>query len=102
MADSLELTLPLCDMLERIAAHSGSLLMLAVTASGRSEENKLNKLRGAGYAVKCAHPTVKDRLGDWPAEALAITEAGVNALKEASSRPATTANRPVNRGHPSL
>jgi hypothetical protein len=81
-------------MLERIATHSGSLLMLAVTASGRSEENKLNKLRGAGYVVKCDHPTVKEP-GDWPAEALAITEAGVNALKEASSRPATRANRPA-------
>jgi hypothetical protein len=64
-------------MLERIERHSGSLLMLAVTASG-GQYGKLNKLRGAGYVVKCDHPSVTD--GAWPAEALAITEAGRTAL----------------------
>src|SRR5690242_3353026 len=69
----LKLTPPLFSMLERIERHSGTLLMLAVTASG-GQDGKLNKLRGAGYVVKCEHPTVT-RQG-WPAEALAITEAG--------------------------
>ena len=66
-------------MLERIEQHSGTLLMLAVTASG-GQDGKLNKLRGAGYVVKCDHPTVTE--GAWPAEALAITEAGRTALAE--------------------
>jgi hypothetical protein len=100
MPDPLKLTPSLRDMLERIAAHSGSLLMLAVTASGGREGSKLNKLRAAGYVVKCDHPTVKEGR-DWPAEALAITEAGVKALKEASSRPATKANRPTRSRPPS-
>jgi hypothetical protein len=47
--------------------------MIAVTASG-GQNGKLNKLRGAGYVKKCDHPTVTE--GAWPAEALAITEAG--------------------------
>src|ERR1700730_18443955 len=64
-------------MLERIERHSGTLLTLAVTASG-SQDGKLNKLRGAGYVVKCDHPSVTE--GAWPAEALAITEAGRYAL----------------------
>jgi hypothetical protein len=64
-------------MLERIEQHSGALLMLAVTASG-GQDGKLNKLRGAGYVVKCDHPSVTE--GVWPAEALAITEAGRAAL----------------------
>src|SRR5437667_2537365 len=64
-------------MLERIEQHSGTLLMLAVTASG-GQDGKLNKLRGAGYVVKCDHPSVTE--GAWPAEALAITEAGRTAL----------------------
>src|SRR5215467_12944322 len=64
-------------MLERIEQHSGTLLMLAVTASG-GQDGKLNKLRGAGYVVKCDHPSVTE--GAWPAEALAITEAGKAAL----------------------
>ena len=64
-------------MLERIEQHSGTLLMLSVTASG-GQEGKLNKLRGAGYVVKCDHPSVTE--GSWPAEALAITEAGRTAL----------------------
>jgi hypothetical protein len=51
--------------------------MLAVTASG-GQDGKLNKLRGAGYVVKCDHPSVT--AGAWPAEALAITEAGRTAL----------------------
>jgi hypothetical protein len=68
----LKLTPPLLAMLERIERHSGTLLMLAVTASG-GQDGKLNKLRGAGYVVKCNHPTVT--AGAWPAEALAITEA---------------------------
>jgi hypothetical protein len=73
----LKLTPSLLSMLERIERHSGTLLMLAVTASG-GQDGKLNKLRGAGYVVKCDHPTVT-RQG-WPAEALAITEAGRTAL----------------------
>jgi hypothetical protein len=64
-------------MLERIEKHSGTLLMLAVTASG-GQDGKLNKLRGAGYVVKCDHASVTE--GAWPAEALAITEAGRTAL----------------------
>jgi hypothetical protein len=73
----LKLTLPLLSMLERIERNSGTLLMLAVTASG-GQDGKLNKLRGAGYVVKCDHPSVTE--GAWPAEALAITEAGRTAL----------------------
>jgi hypothetical protein len=70
----LKLTSPLLAMLERIERHSGTLLMLAVTASGGQD----GKLRGAGYVVKCDHPTVTE--GAWPAEALVITEAGRAAL----------------------
>src|SRR6266851_2027598 len=73
----LKLTPSLLAMLERIEQHSGALLMLAVTASG-GQDGKLNKLRGAGYVVKCDHPSVTE--GAWPAEALAITEAGRTAL----------------------
>src|SRR5206468_9800990 len=73
----LKLTSSLLSMLERIEQHSGTLLMLAVTASG-GQDSKLNKLRGAEYVVKCAHPSVTE--GAWPAEALAITEAGRTAL----------------------
>jgi len=73
----LKLTPSLLSMLERIEQHSGTLLMLAVTASGGQDGN-LNKLRGAGYVVKCDHPRVTE--GAWPAEALAITEAGRTAL----------------------
>jgi hypothetical protein len=73
----LKLTPSLLSMLERIERHSGTLLMLAVTASG-GQDGKLNKLRGAGYVVKCDHPSVTE--GAWPAEALAITEAGRAAL----------------------
>lgn len=76
--DDLKLTPALLAMLERIERHSGTLLMLAVTASGRSEYAALNKLRSAGYVVKCDHPSVKQ--GAWPAEALAITKAGRTAL----------------------
>ena len=53
----LKLTPSLLSMLERIERHSGTLLMLAVTASG-GQDGKLNKLRGAGYVVKCDHPSV--------------------------------------------
>jgi hypothetical protein len=73
----LKLTPSLLSMLERIERNSGTLLMLSVTASG-GQDGKLNKLRGAGYVVKCDHPGV--RVGAWPAEALAITEAGRAAL----------------------
>jgi hypothetical protein len=73
----LKLTPSLLSMLERIEKHSGTLLMLAVTAC-EGQDGKLNKLRGAGYVVKCEHPSVT-RQG-WPAEALAITEAGRTAL----------------------
>src|SRR5260370_36860589 len=67
----------LLSMLERIEKPSGTLLMRAVSASG-GQDGKLNKLRGAGYVVKCDHPSVIE--GAWPAEALAITEAGRTAL----------------------
>jgi len=73
----LKLTPSLLSMLERIERNSGTLLMLAVTASG-GQYGKLNKLRGAGYVAKCDHPSVTE--GAWPAEALAITEAGRTAL----------------------
>src|SRR6266478_8586112 len=63
----LKLTPSLLAMLERIERHSGALLMLAVTASG-GQDGKLNKLRGAGYVVKCDHPSVTEY--GWPAEAL--------------------------------
>ena len=59
----LKLTPPLLSMMERIEQHSGTLLMLAVTASG-DQDGKLNKLRGAGCVVKCDHPTVTE--GAWP------------------------------------
>ncbi len=75
----LKLTPSLLSMLERIERNSGTLLMLAVTASG-GQDGKLNKLRGAGYVVKCDHPSVTE--GAWPAEALAITEAGLTALSK--------------------
>jgi hypothetical protein len=73
----LKLTPSLLSMLDHIERHSGTLLMLAVMASG-GQEAKLNKLRGAGYVVKCDHPSVTE--GAWPAEALAITECGKAAL----------------------
>src|SRR5207245_1373561 len=73
----LKLTPSLLSMLERIERNSGTLLMLAVTASG-GQYGKLNKLRGAGYVVKCDHPSVTE--GARPVEALAITEAGRAAL----------------------
>jgi hypothetical protein len=76
-------------MLERIERNSGRLLMLTITASGGREYAKLNKLRGAGYVVKCDHPTVKQ--GEWPAEALAITEVGRVALDQ---RPRATSPKP--------
>lgn len=80
--EPLKLTPALRSMLERINKQSGDLLMLQVTASGGREYSKLNKLRNAGYVVKCDHPSVKDRRSDWPADALAITEAGRAALLE--------------------
>jgi hypothetical protein len=78
MSDALKLTPSLLSMLDRIERHSGTLLLLTVTASGGREYSKLNKLRGAGYVVKCDHPSVTE--GAWPAEALAITEDGRAAL----------------------
>src|SRR5712672_381504 len=73
----LKLTPSLLSMLERIERHSGTLQMLAITASG-GQAGKLTKLRGAGYVVECDHPCVIE--GAWPAEAPAITEAGRSAL----------------------
>ena len=46
MSDGLKLTPSLLSMLERIERHSGTLLLLTVTASGGREYSKLNKLRG--------------------------------------------------------
>src|ERR1700726_1092841 len=88
----LKLIPSLLSMLERIERHSGTLLMLAVTASG-GQDGKLNKLRGAGYVVKCDHPTVT-RQG-WPAEALAITEAGRTALAKYRALPRSGKTRPL-------
>lgn len=65
-------------MLERIERHSGELLELYVTASGGREYTKLQNLIRPGYVVRVDHPTVK--AGNWPAEALAITAAGREAL----------------------
>jgi hypothetical protein len=80
MADltPVRLTPTLCLMLERIARHSGELLELAVTASGGREYGKLQKLIRTGYVVRVDHPSVK--VGKWPAEALAVTDAGREAL----------------------
>jgi len=78
-------------MLERIERYSGSLLMLAVTASSGREYVKLNKLRGAEYVVKCDHPSVTE--GAWSAEALAITEAGRAALAKHRGKLAEKKNR---------
>ena len=88
----LKLTPSLLAMLERIEQHNGTLLMLSVTASG-GQDGKLNKLRGAGYVVKCDHPSVTD--GAWPAEALAITDAGRTAL---AKHRAEIAGEPKHRG----
>jgi len=88
----LKLTPSVLSMLERIERHSGTLLMLAVTASG-GQDGKLNKLRGAGYVVKCDHPTVT--AGAWPAEALAITEAGRTALAKHRALPRSGKTRPL-------
>src|ERR1700738_5575696 len=87
----LKLTSSLLSMLERIEQNSGTLLMLAVTASG-GQDGKLNKLRGAGYVVKCDHPSVTE--GAWPAEALAITEAGRAALAKHRAEAAEKKGRP--------
>jgi hypothetical protein len=88
----LKLTPSLLSMLERIEKHSGTLLMLSVTASG-GQDGKLNKLRGAGYVVKCDHPSVTD--GAWPAEALAITDAGRIALAKHRALPRSGKTRPL-------
>ena len=88
----LKLTSSLLSMLERIEQHSGTLLMLSVTASG-GQEGKLNKLRGAGYVVKCDHPSVTE--GSWPAEALAITEAGRTALAKHRALPRSDKTHPL-------
>ena len=88
----LKLTPSLLSMLERIEKHSGTLLMLAVTASG-GQDGKLDKLRGAGYVVKCDHASVTE--GAWPAEALAITEAGRTALAKHRALPRSGKTRPL-------
>src|SRR5580704_3192812 len=88
----LKLTSSLLSMLERIEQHSGTLLMLAVTASG-GQDGKLNKLRGAGYVVKCDHPSVTE--GAWPAEAFAITDAGRTALAKHRALPRRGKTRPL-------
>src|SRR5438034_7699277 len=88
----LKLTPSLLAMLERIEQHSGTLLMLSVTASG-GQDAKLNKLRGAGYVVKCDHPSVTQ--GGWPAEALAITVAGRTALAKHRALPRSGKTPPL-------
>jgi hypothetical protein len=89
-----DLKLPpsLLSTLERIERHSGTLLMLAVTASG-GQDGKLNKLRGAGYVLKCDHPSVTE--GAWPVEALAITKAGRAALAKHRALPRSGKTRPL-------
>ena len=89
---NLKLTSSLLSMLERVEQHGGKLLMLSVTASG-GQDGKLNKLRGAGYVVKCDHPSVTE--GGWPAEALAITEAGRTALAKHRALPRGGKTRPL-------
>jgi len=89
LMSDVKLTPSLLAMLERIEQHS-PLLMLAVTASG-GQDGKLNKLRGAGYVVKCDHPSVTE--GAWPAEALAITDAGRTALAKHRSEVAEKKGR---------
>src|SRR5712675_3512834 len=88
----LKLNPSLLSMLKRIEQNSGTLLMLSVTASG-GQDGKLNKLRGAGYVVKCDHPSVTE--GAWPAEALAITEAGRSALAKHRALPRSGKTRPL-------
>ena len=78
MSDPSRLTPSLRAILERIDRHSGELLELSVTASGSREHGKLQRLLHAGYVVRVDHPTVK--AGKWPADALAITEAGKDTL----------------------
>jgi hypothetical protein len=63
----LKLTSSLLSMLERIEQHSGTLLMLAVTASG-GQDGKLNKLRRAGYVVKCQPQRLMPRLTPLPVQ----------------------------------
>jgi hypothetical protein len=87
----LKLTPSLLAMLERIEQHS-PLLMLAVTASG-GQDGKLNRLWGAGYVVKCDHSSVTE--GAWPAEALAMTEAGRAALEKHRALPRSGKTRPL-------
>src|SRR6202035_2992035 len=84
------LTPSLLAMLKRIEQHS-PLLMLAVTASG-GQDGKLNRLRSAGYVVKCDHPSVTE--GAWPAQPLAITEAGRAAPAKQRAEAAEKKGRP--------
>jgi hypothetical protein len=46
MSDTLKLTPSLLSMLERIERHSGTLLLLSVTASGGREYSKRRRIRG--------------------------------------------------------
>jgi hypothetical protein len=52
MSDSKKLTASLRAMLERIERHSGELLELSITASGRREYTKLQRIVRAGYVVR--------------------------------------------------
>lgn len=83
----MKLTPTLRAMLARIRDQSGTLQARQITANGRSETRKLEKLIAAGYAEIVDHPTVKERthMGREPtfpqaAAAVAITEAGRTAL----------------------
>jgi hypothetical protein len=80
----LTLTRALRNMLERIERQSGQVQLLQITSLG--QDTQLNKLRAAGYVVKCEHPTVIDRRYSGPAEALAITDAGKIALRKRQGR----------------
>ena len=55
----LKLTSPLLAMLERIERHSGTLLMLAVTASG-GQDGKLNRTVGNSFLSCCNNCRISD------------------------------------------
>jgi hypothetical protein len=69
-------------LLERIGRQDGTLLELQVTSSGGRSSTVLSKLRVAGLAEMCDHPSVIDRLDGYPARAIRLTEAGRALLAE--------------------
>lgn len=83
MSEHLKLTPTLRDLLERVERQSGTLLLLQILASGGRANSRVAILRKAGMIVIVDHPTVQHQ--GYPADALAITDAGRAAL--ASERP---------------